>query len=205
MKIEKVNINDLVPNKDNPRIIKDEKFKKLVKSIKEFPEMLDIRPIVVDDKMVVLGGNMRLKASIQAGVKEVSIIKASDLTEEQKKEFILKDNQSFGEWDTKLLSEWDKNLLLDSGFEQWDMIDIFGMNDMTKGFEKSIEGSNFKSEDVDVSAYIKQNILFFNDLMIEFEDDKIKEAIRNINSISTKDTFISDLKKLILQYGGNEI
>ena len=81
--IEKVKISEIKPNKDNPRIIKDEKFKQLVQSIKDFPEMLNLRPIVVNDEMIVLGGNMRLKACKEAGLKEVPIIKASNLTEQQ--------------------------------------------------------------------------------------------------------------------------
>ena len=97
MNIEKVDIKTLVMNPNNPRTIRDDKFKKLVKSINEFPEMLDVRPIVVDEDMVVLGGNMRLKACLSAGLKEVSIIKFNDLDENRKKEFVLKDNQSFGE------------------------------------------------------------------------------------------------------------
>ena len=148
MKIETVNIETIKTNAENPRKIKDENFRKLVKSIKDFPQMLEVRPIVVDDDNVVLGGNMRLKACKEAGLKQVPIIKASELTEEQKKEFVLKDNQSYGEWDTKLLSTWDKELLLDSGFEQWDLIDIFGVNEMTNGYKMSIEGSNFNTEEV---------------------------------------------------------
>lgn len=205
MNIEKVDIKTLVMNPNNPRTIRDDKFKKLVKSINEFPEMLDVRPIVVDEDMVVLGGNMRLKACLSAGLKEVSIIKFNDLDEEKKKEFILKDNQSFGEWDNSLLSTWDKDMLLDSGFEEWDMIGIFGDNNMTKGLEKALEGSNFSDEEVDVNDYIKQNILFFNEVMIEFEDDDIKECIRNINSISSKEQFVNDIKKIIKQYGKNSV
>jgi hypothetical protein len=148
---------------------------------------------------------MRLKACKEAGLKEIPIIKAKDLTEEQKREFILKDNQSYGEWDTKLLSTWDKELLLDSGFEQWDLIDIFGTNELDKKYTNPLEGSNFNPTEVNVDDYIKQNILFFNEMMIEFEDDDVKECIRNIKSISTKESFIDDLKKLIKQYGKNSI
>jgi hypothetical protein len=205
MNIEKVSIDQIKKNDKNPRFIKDDKYKKLVKSIREFPQMLEIRPIVVDDDGVVLGGNMRLKACKEAGLKEVFIIKASQLTETQKKEFILKDNQSFGEWDTKLLSEWDKDMLLDSGFEQWDLIDIFGTNEMSNKNKKALEGSNFDPEEVNVDDFIKQNVIFFNEMMIEFEDDEIKQSIRNLNGISTKESFINDLKKLIIQYGRNEI
>jgi len=205
MKIEKAKIEDVKSNPNNPRVIKDDKYKKLVKSIKEFPEMLEIRPIVVDEDGIVLGGNMRLKACKEAGLKEVHIIKASELTEDQKKEFILKDNQSFGEWDTKLLSQWDKELLLESGFEQYDLIDIFGTNEMVAGLTKELEGSNFNKDVVNVDDYIKQNILFFNELMIEFEDDDIKKAIRNIKDISTQEQFVEDIKKVIKQYGQNRI
>ena len=106
------------PNRQNPRIIRDNKFKKLVSSIKEFPEMLKLRPIVVNKDMYVLGGNMRLKACIEAGMKEVWILRATDLTEAQEKEFIVKDNVGFGEWDWDVLgNEWDVKALEDWGLD----------------------------------------------------------------------------------------
>ncbi len=118
MTIEIVKINELKPNPNNPRTIKDDKFKKLVKSIKEFPQMLEARPIVVDDDMIVLGGNMRLKACKEAGLEEVSIIRFNNLTEEKKKEFIVKDNVGYGEWDFDLLLEdWKKEELVDWGLD----------------------------------------------------------------------------------------
>jgi site-specific DNA-methyltransferase (adenine-specific) len=114
----KVDIKKVIPNPSNPRIIKDDKFKKLVKSIQEFPQMLELRPIVVDSNMVVLGGNMRLKASIAAGLKEVDILIADQLTDEQQAEFIIKDNVGFGEWDWDLLAnEWDVDALTEWGLE----------------------------------------------------------------------------------------
>lgn len=118
MKIEKVKISLVKSNPNNPRIIKDDKFKKLVQSIKDFPQMLDIRPIVVNDDMIVLGGNMRLKACIEAGLKEVAIIKASDLTPEQQNEFIIKDNVGFGEWDwSELANAWEDEKLVEWGLD----------------------------------------------------------------------------------------
>ena len=112
MKSQKVKIGDVKINPNNPRIIKDVKFKKLVLSVKDFPEMLEIRPIVVNADMVVLGGNMRLKACKEAGIKEVPIIIADNLTEEQQREFLIKDNVSGGEWDWELLAnEWDSEEL----------------------------------------------------------------------------------------------
>ena len=116
--MELVKINKVKANETNPRLIKDSKFKKLVTSIKEFPEMLKLRPIVVNKDMVVLGGNMRLKACKEAGLKEVYVLKADDLTEEQQKEFIVKDNVGFAEWDWDILAnEWDVDLLEEWGLE----------------------------------------------------------------------------------------
>jgi len=100
---KKVKINTLIKNTDNPRYIKENKFKKLVKSIKEFPEMLEKRPIIVDENMIVLGGNMRLRACLDAGFKEVWIEQVTNWTDKQKKEFIIKDNVGFGEWDWDIL------------------------------------------------------------------------------------------------------
>ena len=118
MKTEVIKLSQIKRNPNNPRILKDDKFKKLVKSIKDFPQMLDIRPIVVNDDMIVLGGNMRLKACKEAGLKEVPVIKVKDLTEEQQREFIVKDNVGFGEWDWELLAnEWDYEQLEDWGLD----------------------------------------------------------------------------------------
>lgn len=116
--MERVDIRQVRQNPDNPRYIKDNKFEKLVKSIQEFPQMLELRPIVVNKDMVVLGGNMRLKACEAAGLTEVPIIFAENLTPEQEREFIIKDNSSFGEWDWDLLAnEWDVDLLQDWGMD----------------------------------------------------------------------------------------
>ena len=154
MKIEKVKINSITENPDNPRTIKGEKFNKLVKSIKDFPEMLKIRPIVVNDDNVILGGNMRYKASIRAGLSEVYIIKASGLTDEQQKEFIAKDNVGFGEWDWDVLAnEWDVEKLEDWGIE------VPSLNDFMDEHEPEIEFSEFLDES---NNYV---VLFFkNDI-----------------------------------------
>tara|TARA_R100001460_G_scaffold44151_2_gene80758 strand:- start:7560 stop:8708 length:1149 start_codon:yes stop_codon:yes gene_type:complete len=106
--IKKVNIKEVKENPNNPRYVVDSKFKKLVKSIKDFPEMLEKRPIIVDENMIVLGGNMRLKACKSAGLFEVYIHQAIGWSEEQKKQFIIKDNVGFGDWDWDILAnEWD--------------------------------------------------------------------------------------------------
>jgi ParB-like chromosome segregation protein Spo0J len=118
MNIEKIKISKVKANPNNPRVIKDQKFKKLVQSIKDFPEMLKIRPIVVDKDNIVLGGNQRLRACQRAELKEVYIIKADELTEEQQREFMIKDNLGMGEWDwDELANKFDASDLNRYGLE----------------------------------------------------------------------------------------
>ena len=118
MNSKEVKISEVKSNPNNPRIIKDDKFLKLVQSIQDFPEMLKIRPIVVNSDMVVLGGNMRLKACKEAGLKKIPIIIADDFSDEKQKEFIIKDNVGFGDWDWSVLAnEWDAEQLTDWGLD----------------------------------------------------------------------------------------
>lgn len=113
----KIKITDIKPNPSNPRVIKDDKFKKLVESIKSLPEMAEVRPIVVNKDMIVLGGNMRLKAMKEAGWKEVPV-QIVDWPEDKQREFIIKDNVGFGEWEWQLLStEWDVEQLQEWGLD----------------------------------------------------------------------------------------
>ena len=116
------NITDIKPNPKNPRVIKDEKFAKLVQSLKDFPEMLEKRPLVcftdTDGKLVVLGGNMRLKAAKEIGLKKLPVVLADDWTEEQKSQFLIKDNVGFGEWNwEELQQDWDVEQLGDWGLD----------------------------------------------------------------------------------------
>ena len=120
------NIAEIKANPKNPRVIKDEKFAKLVQSLKDFPEMLEKRPLVcftdTDGKFVVLGGNMRLKAAKEIGLKELPIVLADDWTEEQKAQFLIKDNVGFGEWNwQELQQDWDVEKLAEWGLDvpQW--------------------------------------------------------------------------------------
>jgi len=118
MNVLQLPIKEIKFNPKNPRKIEEGKLQKLVGSIKEAPWMLEIRPIVVDDNLMVLGGNMRLKACLEAGLQEVPVIKASELTEDQKREFIIKDNIGFGEWDFEELNlNWGKEELNDWGLD----------------------------------------------------------------------------------------
>jgi ParB-like chromosome segregation protein Spo0J len=152
MKTQKVKISEVKMNPNNPRVIKDDKFAKLVRSIQEFPKMLDIRPIVVNSDMIVLGGNMRLKACKEAGLKEVPIILADNLTEDEQKQFIIKDNVGFGEWDWDMLAnEWEAELLDEWGLNvpNWGETPDYSilddeeaegqLDDMTNGVKKAIQ------------------------------------------------------------------
>ena len=127
-----IKISQVKNNPNNPRLIKNDKFKKLVKSVQDFPEMLELRPIVVDENMIVLGGNMRLKACQEAGLKEVWI-EVADLTEQQKKEFIVKDNVGFGEWEWDILAnKWDSVQLAEWGLDVWENEDDIDYSEKNK-------------------------------------------------------------------------
>jgi hypothetical protein len=129
--METIAISKVRPNSDNPRYIKDEKFKKLVQSLRDFPEMANVRPIVVNKEMVVLGGNMRLKAMQEAGWSEVPV-QVVDWSEEKQREFIIKDNVGFGEWDwDELANTWNAEELKDWGLDVWqpeEEVDYSGAN-----------------------------------------------------------------------------
>ena len=160
-----VPIQSVKANPNNPRVIRDDKFKKLVKSIQEFPEMLELRPIVVNDEMIVLGGNMRVKACKEAGLKEVHIIKASNLTEEQQKEFIIKDNVGFGEWDwDDLANNWDE-----ANLKLWGL--DFPMFD-----ESKVE------DEQDTQVFVKVSIEATNDTFIEM-NEKLQNLCDEYNVI----------------------
>ena len=162
--IKKVKISEVKPNPNNPRLIKDDKFKKLVKSIQDFPDMLNVRPIVVNKDMIVLGGNMRLKAIKEAGHTEVAI-EIVDWTEEKQKEFIVKDNVGYGEWDwDDLANNWDAQELTDWG------LDIPNFN---------IEGFTDKNKELsldDVTDSMTINLKFTEDEYYIVKDQLLKIA-----------------------------
>lgn len=182
MKTQKVKLSEIKRNPDNPRLIKDNKYKKLVTSIIEFPEMLEIRPIVVNDDMVVLGGNMRLKACQEAKLREVPIIKASKLTAEQQREFIVKDNVGFGEWDWDMVAnEWDLDKIQDWG------MDVLGFNvndeDLKDGFDlPDGEKSPFQQMTFNLAdEQVEQINLKISDIK-KTEEFKYTETFGNENS-----------------------
>lgn len=116
--IQMIKINQLRLNDQNPRFIRDHKFKKLVKSIQSFGKMLEIRPIVVDENMMILGGNMRFRACKAAGLDEIPVMIVSGLSDAEKNEFVVKDNVGFGEWDFEMLgNQFEHDQLLDWGMD----------------------------------------------------------------------------------------
>ena len=171
-----VKINSVKTNPKNPRLIKDEKFKKLVKSIQEFPDMLNKRPLIVftdvDNKYVVLGGNMRLKACKEVGIKEIPVIVADEWTEEQKAEFLIKDNVGFGEWDwDSLANEWDT-----------DKLDDWGLN--IPNYSLGLDVNNMTEDDIDLTEEFDpigkssglQKVVFIFD-----GKDEAKSYIKSLN------------------------
>jgi len=159
--METVKISEVKLNPNNPRLIKDDKFLKLVQSIKDFPEMLNIRPIVVNKDMIILGGNMRYKACKEAGIKEIPII-ITDLSEDKQREFLIKDNTSGGEWDWEVLAnEWDSEQL-----EGWGL-DI-------PNFEVDTDYSE-KNKEIDVDDYedTMTLVLKFNEDNYHLVKDKL--------------------------------
>jgi hypothetical protein len=179
-----IKTSQVKPNPNNPRLIKDSKFKQLVKSIQDFPEMLNLRPIVVDENHIVLGGNMRLKACIEAGLKEVPIIVASELTEEQQKQFIIKDNIGYGEWDWEVLAnEWEAQDLSEWGLDVWQQpveIDY-----------SLLDEEDLSDELSDMADGVKKAI------QIEFEPDHYEEAYQLVKFWRERGAYVS---AMIMEY-----
>ena len=159
-------IQDIKPNPNNPRLIKDDKFKKLCQSLKDFPEMLELRPIVVNRDHIILGGNMRYKAAKEIGLKEIPVTIA-DLTPDQEREFLIKDNTSGGEWDWEVLAnEWDNEEL-----EAWGL-DLVGFDANAEDF-----GEDFSLADGDKAPF--QQMTF---TLADEQAEQIKNAIADIKA-----------------------
>ena len=193
MHFQYLKINKVQPNPENPRVIKDHKYKALVKSIKDFPKMLEIRPIVVNTDMVILGGNMRLRACQEAGLKEIPVIVAKELTESEQREFTIKDNVSFGEWDWDVLAnDWDDSELNDWGLDVWkkaEEIDLSILNeddlssdlsDMTKNIKKAIqiefELEHYEAAQELVKWWREQGLYIGGFLMEKLKEEKEKNV-----------------------------
>lgn len=168
--IKTVNIAEIKKNDQNPRFIKDKAFKKLVNSIKNFPEMLEVRRLVVDENMIVLGGNMRLRALKKAGIIDVPIQQVVGWSEEQKREFIIKDNASFGEWDWDILAnEWDSEQLI-----EW-VVDVPILNEKLQ-----VEGADEPEIEITEEILEEHNYVVFT-----FDNQLDWQVIKDIFDIKT--------------------
>ena len=180
------NIAEIKPNPKNPRVIKDDKFAKLVKSITDFPQMLEKRPLVcftdVDGKLVVLGGNMRLKAAKEVGLKELPVVLADDWTEEQKNEFLIKDNVGFGEWQwDELAADWDAQQLQDWGLD----LPGFDLNSDNLGTDFNLPDGDkapFQQMTFTLADEQAEQIKIAIDEIKETEEYKYAETMGNENS-----------------------
>ena len=164
--IQSIKLKEIKLNPNNPRLIKDDKFKKLVQSIKDFPEMLNIRPIVVNQDMIILGGNMRYKACKEAGIKDIPVI-VTDLTEAQQREFLIKDNTSGGDWNWDILvNEWNTEQL-----ESWG-VDLMGFDLDADEF-----GEGFSLPDGDKEPFQQQTYTLADE-----QAEQIKNAIAEVKT-----------------------
>jgi hypothetical protein len=193
MNIEWVKTKDIIPNENNPRILKDDKFKKLVQSIKDFPEMLEIRPIVVNNEMMILGGNMRWKAIQEIGIKEIPIIKAENLTEEQQREFLIKDNVGFGEWDwDALANDWDYKELND-----WAL-------DLPKMLDPEQFGEDFSLADGDKSPFQQMSFTLADEQATQIKnaiaDIKLTEEYKYMETLGNENSNGNALYLIIMQW-----
>lgn len=197
-----VKVSAIKPNPNNPRIIKDERFQKLVASIKEFPKMMELRPMVVNDDMVLLGGNMRLKAIIEAGYKEIPdtwLKKASELTEEEQKRFIIADNVGFGEWNwEQLANEWDSEQIEDWGLE------LGGFN-----VDEDNQGDGFSLPDGDKSPFKQMTFTLADEQAIIIEnaisDMKATDEYKYAETMGNENSNGNALYLIVQQWAGQRI
>jgi hypothetical protein len=187
IEVKVVKINDIKSNPNNPRIIKDAKFRKLVESIKSFPEMANVRPIVVNTDMIVLGGNMRLKAMKEAGWNEAPI-QIVEWDEQKQKEFVIKDNVGFGEWDwDDLANNWDEEELNDWALDVW----VNKESDDLLAFGEDTEEETAKAPKITDEGYSLFEIIMLHENKVhlfdilnkvkkEFLFDKTEDALMEI-------------------------
>jgi hypothetical protein len=184
---ETIKLSEIKPNPNNPRVIKNDRFDKLVKSIQDFPKMLELRPMVVNEDNILLGGNMRLKALQHLKYTEIPstwVRKAEDLTEDEQRQFIVKDNVGFGEWDWEMLANsWDSEELSEWGLE-------------VPNFAPDVDYSILDEEDVseqlnDMTNGVKKAI------QIEFEPDHYEEAYELVKFWRERDAYVG---KMILDF-----
>jgi hypothetical protein len=186
--MSKMKLKDINPNPNNPRLVKDDRFRKLVASIEQFPEMMELRPMIVDENNVILGGNMRYKALKELKRKEIPdswVKRADELTDDQKRQFIIKDNVGFGEHDWDILAnEWDSELLNEWGLDVWQA---------PKDVDYSIldDDDEASSQLEDMAGGVKKAI------QIEFEPEHYEDAAAIVKYWRERDAYVG---KMILDF-----
>ena len=190
--IETLLISDVKLNKDNPRFIRDERYMQLKKSIQEFPEMVKLRMLVIDENNVILGGNMRYRAMAELGYKKVECIIAKGLTEEQKREFIIKDNVNFGDWDwAAIANDWDA-----AAVEDWGLV-IPGVEDVPQGEEFQLpDGEKAPFQQMTFSMANEQATLLQNALA----DIKATEEYKYVETFGNENSNGNALYLLVMQW-----
>lgn len=150
-----IQLSEIKPNPDNPRAVKKKQLKALQKSLSDFPEMMQLRPIVVDEDGVILGGNMRYQALLANGATETEVEAVSGLTPEQKREFVIKDNVAFGDWDwDKLANEFDAEQLNAWGLDVKDLTDGFkALSEIEAPFKELSEETDYDADDMTRGNY----------------------------------------------------
>jgi hypothetical protein len=204
VKHQTVKISEIKLNPNNPRLIKDDKFKKLVQSIKDFPEMLDIRPIVVNSDMIILGGNMRFKACKEAGLKEVPIIVADNLTEEQQREFLIKDNTSGGEWDFEMLAnEWDNEQLEAWGLDLPEFVNDYEENN-NEAYTTKIDAPVYEPKNEKPQIKILYDSEKYKELILEIENSLVSEDVKTFLKVSASRHIVFNYENIADFYAHSE-
>ena len=193
--MKRVPIGTIKSNPNNPRVIKDDKFKKLVQSIKDLPEMAEVRPIVVNTDMIVLGGNMRLKAMREAGWKDVPI-HIVDWDEDKQRQFIIKDNVSGGEWDWEMLAnEWDTEEL-----QEWGL-DLLGFD-----LNANELGESFTLPDGDKAPFQQMTFTLADEqaeqIKNAIEDIKQTEEYKYVETMGNENSNGNALYLIVMQWAG---
>ena len=188
-------LSEIKPNPNNPRLIKDEKFSKLVESLRSFPEMAEVRPIVVNTDMVILGGNMRYKAMKEAGWKQVPV-EVVDWPEDKQREFIIKDNVGFGEWDwNDLANNWNSEDL-----DKWGL-DVPGVDMDADGL-----GTDFTLPDGDKAPFQQMTFTLADEQAIviknAIEDMKRTEEYKYAETMGNENSNGNALYLIVMQWAG---
>jgi len=202
--METVKISEVKLNPNNPRLIKDDKFLKLVQSIKDFPEMLNIRPIVVNKDMIILGGNMRYKACKEAGLKEIPII-ITDLSEDKQREFLIKDNTSGGEWDWEVLAnEWDSEQLEGWGMDIPNFDNEVDNENQDEKYTQKVDTPVYEPKNKKPEIYELYNSDRYKELIAEIENSTVSEDIKTLLKVAASRHIVFNYENMADFYAHSE-